>query len=171
MNFWSLLFLALGTLWLEALVIQLSALSALRGALRARWDALVWLERLCLARLAESSGATGSVAGASVDVARVRVQEKLLPEDVPALELLAETGRLLDEALPVLRVEMRREAERLGLPAHAEVLFVRERNARAAFEKAVEAYEQRRRALRMERVVAWFGYKPHSTVGRTPKVR
>jgi hypothetical protein len=44
-NFWTLLALALGALWLQANAIACAALSALRAEARVRWEALMMLER------------------------------------------------------------------------------------------------------------------------------
>jgi len=171
MNFFALLFLALGALWLQALVIQLSALNALREDLRARWESLLGLQRVCVRRILDAScdGLRGSpVVGEDL---WERLQGCLLPEDIAALAVLEEAERMVDKSLPGLSAAFKEEALRLGLFAQWDAVFVRARNARDAFEEAVKAYEGRRMALRMEGVVAWFGYKPHSTVGRTPKVR
>ena len=78
---------------------------------------------------------------------------------------------MVEMSLPGLSAVFKEEALQLGLFAQWDALFVRARNAGDAFEEAVKAYEGRRLALRMEGVVALFGYKPHSTVGRAPKVR
>ena len=171
MNFWALLFLALGALWLQALVIQLSALNALREDLRARWESLLGLQRVCVRRVLDASCEV--LHGPPVlgeDVCGL-LQGCLLPEDFAALAVLEEAERLVETALPGLSAVFKEEALQLGLFAQWDALFVRARNAGDAFEEAVKAYEGRRLALRMEGVVALFGYKPHSTVGRAPKVR
>jgi hypothetical protein len=85
--------------------------------------------------------------------------------------VLEEAERMVEVSLTRLSAEIKGDALRLGLFAQWDALFVRARNAKDAFEEAVKAYEGRRLALRMEGVVALFGYKPHSTVGRTAKVR
>lgn len=175
MSFWEVLCLALGVLWLQALVIQLSALYALREHVRARWDALVDLERLCLRRLLEDPGAFFGADGPGVDAGALREWEaallgRLLPEDPAALGILREAGDCVERVWLEMEGRWREEARVLGITGRGETLYLRLNNAREAFDEAVKAYESRRPALRMEGVVAWFGYKPHSTVGRTPKV-
>ena len=169
-----MLFLAFGTLWLQALVIQLSALHALRERLRAKWDALLGLERRCVGRILASECASEAASEAGTPASCLglwtQLNGRLLPEDPAAIAVLGEAGRLVAAWLPALRADFQAEAVRLGISAQSEALFLRERNARDGFEAAVGAYERRRCALRMEGVVAWFGYKPHSTVGMTPKV-
>jgi len=171
MNFWVLLFLALGALWLQALVIQLSALNALREDVRARWESLLGLQRVCVRRIFEASCEVSPGSAALMEDLCGRLQGCLLPEDSVALAVLEEAERMVETSLPGSSAAFKKEARRLGLFAQWDALFVRARNAREAFEEAVKVYEGRRLALRMEGVVAWFGYKPHSTVGRTPKVR
>lgn len=171
MSFWAVLFLALGALWLQALVIQLSALNALRGDVRARWECLVGLQRACVSRVLEAlcEGSPGS--SVLLEDLSGRLRGCLLPEDAVALEILEEAERMMEMSLPELSAGLKEKALGLGLGGQWDALFVRTRNAREAFEEAVKAYEGRRLALRMGGVVGWFGYKPHSTVGRTPKVR
>jgi hypothetical protein len=170
MSFWAVLFLALGALWLQALVIQLSALYALRAQVRARWDALVALERLCLSRILEAPDALAGVHSGVLREWEVALQGRLLPEDPAALVILGDAGGCLDRVWPETEARWREESRVLGIPGRGETLYLRLKNARQSFDEAVRAYELRRPALRMEGVVAWFGYKPHSTVGRTPKV-
>jgi hypothetical protein len=47
-NFWMLLAFCLAVLWLQAVVVACAALHALRAEVRARWNALLVLERLLL---------------------------------------------------------------------------------------------------------------------------
>lgn len=175
MSFWTVLCLALGVLWLQALVIQLSALHALRARLRARWGALIALERLCLSRILEDPGVFSQGYGLGVDGEALRgwregMEGLLLPEDPAALCMLRNAAPCVDRAWMEMGGRWREAARLLGIPGLGGTLYLRLNNAREAFEEAVRAYELRRAALGMERVVAWFGYKPHSTVGRTPKV-
>jgi hypothetical protein len=160
-------------LWLQALVIQWSALAALRGELRARWEALLGLERLRL-RLTLQHAEPVQDPGVD-DLRQIALppegEGRLLPEDPAAVEKVGGLCLALDETCRALEGRFKEEAVQIGLPRHALALELRCGNARREFESAVGAYEKRRCALRMERLVAWFGYGPHYAVGRTPKVR
>jgi len=171
MSVWLFVFLALGVLWLQALVIQLSALQALRVELRARWAALLGLEGLRLRltlRHAESAQDPGAACLRQLEIS---LEGRWLPEEPASLERVGALCLALDETGRVLEGRFKDEAVQIGLPGHAMALELRCCNARREFESAVGAYEKRRCALRMEGLVAWFGYGPHYAVGRTPKVR
>ena len=127
MSIWVMLGMALGTLWLQALVIQLSALHALREELRACWEAFVGLERLCFARVRElardarGSGVESSPVSESSDAGlRALLEGRVLPEDPAAPVVFEEAGRRLEAALPAIRAALGAEAARLGRFAQAE---------------------------------------------------
>jgi hypothetical protein len=58
MDFWTLLVIALALLWAQANVISCAGLHALRAAARARWEALVSLEKCLFACLAANGEAS-----------------------------------------------------------------------------------------------------------------
>jgi len=171
MNVWLFLFLALGVLWLQALVLQLSALRALLEALHTRWEAMLGLERLRVRRLLEWAGELPHATAVSLKNTEKLLEPGLRLGDPAALETLRAAVQAVDAAAPALEAVLRGEALRLGVPAHAQTLLFRCRNAEGAFYAALKEYETRRCALRMERLVAWFGHGPYSAVGMAPIVR
>ena len=171
MNVWLCLFLALVVLWLQAVVLQISALRALREALDARWEAMLGLERLRVRRLLEGAGELPDATAVSLKNTEKLLESGLRLGDPAALEILRAAVQSVDAAACALDAVFRGEAQRLGVPAQAHTLLLRCKNAGGAFEAALKEYETRRGALRMERLVAWFGYGPYSAVGRGRIVR
>lgn len=174
LEFLACLFVALCVLMAQALIIQLSAVRALEQALLGRWEALVSLESMFLFQVweccHEGEGCSEDIRG-EIERLRVRLTERLSPQSFEALETLRTVRLLVDAAVPLIRPAMERKALRLGIARHWGAMLPRIANAREDYECAVQDYEFRRCALRMQGLMAWFGYNRYSSVGISTIVR
>lgn len=165
---------ALCILMVQTLIIQLSATRALHQELLVRWDALVGLESVFLPQILEcccEEIGCSEVIRATIRRLDARFKEHLSPQCPEALETLRMVRFLVDTTVPQIRTKLERRALRLGMSQHWGTMLVRTANAREEFRVAVQSYELRRSALRMQRLMAWFGYNRYSSVGISSIVR
>jgi hypothetical protein len=177
MSLWELplcILIALAVLYVQAVVIQLSALSALREAILTRWDALICVEKMVLSQFLERSRVAASCPPTMQEELmrlHTRLGGHLQPEDPQAREILRVSKQAIENAVSCVRPALEEEASRLGMARHWNALMMRRLNAKGELEEAVRSYEFRRCALRMTGLVAWFGYKTYSAVGSSLNVR
>lgn len=159
MSFWTLFAVCLLVLLVQAFVIQIAALSALRLALRVRWEALLQLKSLCL------EAWDGRVEALPLEATLLLAELREFLESRPSWEKEPEVIRL--------QVLIKRCIEQpafcggmRGVPGtgpggsrFGAVLPLRVKNACAAYNAAVRAYEERRRVRWVEPVARRMGYE------------
>ncbi len=141
MNFWTLLALALGVLWLQANAIVCAALSAMRTEARVRWEALMVLERQRLEWRA--------------------VEERRKSETLQRWGALLEEGLQPEESSKVETFfQMRRLVEALGPVSGGEVLELRCREAARHYALAAARYNARLPMRGGWPLSRWMGFAP-----------
>lgn len=159
MSFWSLFAVCLLVLLVQAFVIQITALSALRLALRVRWEGLLQLKSMCL------KAWDGRVEALPREANRLLAELREFLESRPSWAKEAEVSRL--QVLIKRCIEQPAFCEGIrglqgtdtGGARFQAVLPLRVKNACAAYNAAVRAYEERRRVRWVEPVARRMGYE------------
>ena len=118
-NFWTLFALALAVLWLQANAITCAALQAMRAEARARWEALLSLERCLL----ERRGVEGSRTPAGLQGWTAILEQTIWPEEAPGVLAFFEERRRVGKPGPGCGVLELRCREAVRCYAEAAALY------------------------------------------------